>query len=204
MKKLIISTICLAFFPAFEAFSQEENKQQKTTDSIKKTIKIVETDSKEEKNRNVMLNAANNTGPRDVNIGLPSTVGGNFPSGEKLTVVFISAQMPKPYLETKTIFGARVIKNLGKPIQRGFWFFSVKFPFTQNLDDKNGSVGNFSGSSFGWMKGDLNVSGPLAKGWSYTMGAYANFDPNSFDLKFAKYSDRTFKILKAGFKPKKF
>ncbi|WP_427874403.1 hypothetical protein [Flavobacterium sp. MMS24-S5] len=61
MKKLIIATICLAFYPASEAFSQEDKKQQ-ATDSIKKTTKIVESDTKEEKNRNVMLNAANNTG----------------------------------------------------------------------------------------------------------------------------------------------
>ena len=76
MKKMLISAICMAVFPTLDAYSQDDKKQQKAVDSIKTITKIVETDTKEEKNRNVMLNAANNSGPRDVNIGLPSTVGG--------------------------------------------------------------------------------------------------------------------------------
>ncbi len=47
MKKLIISAICMALFPTFEAFSEEKN-QQKAADSTR--TKIVENDTKEEKN----------------------------------------------------------------------------------------------------------------------------------------------------------
>lgn len=198
MKKLIISTICLAFFPAFEAFSQEENKQQRTTDSIKKTTKIVESDTKEEKNRNVMLNAANNTGPRDVNIGLPSTVGGITIQENDLPVVYYFwPELPNRTWRQSTSLGRTGLLKIGEAaITTGDLGFAVN-SYTKLGTDKLEVVGNFSGSSFGWMKGDLNVSGPLAKGWSYTMGAYANFDPNSFDLKFAKYSDRT-QIYRAG------
>jgi len=197
MKKLIIATICLAFYPASEAFSQEDKKQQ-ATDSIKKTTKIVESDTKEEKNRNVMLNAANNTGPRDVNIGLPSTVGGITIQENDLPVVYYFwPELPNRTWRQSTSLGRTGLLKIGEAaITTGDLGFAVN-SYTKLGTDKLEVVGNFSGSSFGWMKGDLNVSGPLAKGWSYTMGAYANFDPNSFDLKFAKYSDRT-QIYRAG------
>ncbi len=197
MKKLIIATICLAFYPASEAFSQEDKKQQ-ATDSIKKITKIVESDTKEEKNRNVMLNAANNTGPRDVNIGLPSTVGGITIQENDLPVVYYFwPELPNRTWRQSTSLGRTGLLKIGEAaITTGDLGFAVN-SYTKLGTDKLEVVGNFSGSSFGWMKGDLNVSGPLAKGWSYTMGAYANFDPNSFDLKFAKYSDRT-QIYRAG------
>ena len=75
-----MAALCMAVLPALNAYSQDAKKQEKPTDSIKKLTKIVETDSKEEKNRNVMLNAANNTGPRDVNIAFNRW--GNYHSGK--------------------------------------------------------------------------------------------------------------------------
>ncbi|MFC0778834.1 TonB-dependent receptor [Flavobacterium sp. HJSW_4] len=198
MKKLIIATICLAFYPASEVFSQEDKKQEKATDSIKKTTKIVETDTKEEKNRNVMLNAANNTGPREVNIGLPSSVGGITIQENDLPVVYYFwPELPNRTWRQSTSLERTGLLKVGEAaITTGDLGFAVN-SYTKLGTDKLEIVGNLSGSSFGWMKGDLNVSGPLAKGWSYTMGAYANFDPNSFDLKFANYSDRT-QIYRAG------
>lgn len=198
MKKLIIATICLAFYPASEAFSQDDKKQQKPADTIKTTTKIVETDTKEEKNRNVMLNAANNTGPRDVNIGLPSTVGGITIQENDLPVVYYFwPELPnRTWRQSKSLGRTGLLKIGEAAITTGDLGFAVN-SYTKLGTDKLEINGNFSGSSFGWMKGDLNVSGPLSKGWSYTMGAYANFDPNSFDLKFAKYSDRT-QIYRAG------
>ena len=77
----------------FTVFSTAKTLAQEVplvpADSIKK-IKVVDSDSKEEKNRNVMLNAANNSGPRDVNIGLPSTVGGITIQENDLPVVYLS------------------------------------------------------------------------------------------------------------------
>ena len=198
MKKIMISAICMSFFSTFEAFSQEDKKQQKATDSIKTITKIVESDSKEEKNRNVMLNAANNSGPRDVNIGLPSTVGGITIQENDLPVVYYFwPELPnRTWRQSKSLGRTGLLKIGEAAITTGDLGFAVN-SYTKLGTDKLEINGNFSGSSFGWMKGDFNVSGPLAKGWSYTMGAYANFDPNSFDLKFANYSDRT-QIYRAG------
>ncbi|WP_194139162.1 TonB-dependent receptor [Flavobacterium hungaricum] len=198
MKKLLIAAFCMAFFPSIDAFSQEDKKQGKPVDSIKTKTKIVETDTKEEKNRNVMLNAANNTGPREVNIGLPSSVGGITIQENDLPVVYYFwPELPNRTWRQSTSLERTGLLKVGEAaITTGDLGFAVN-SYTKLGTDKLEIVGNLSGSSFGWMKGDINVSGPLAKGWSYTMGAYANFDPNSFDLKFANYSDRT-QIYRAG------
>lgn len=196
MKRIIISAICMTIFPALEGFSQEEKKQRKVSDTTK--TKIIETNTKEEKNRNVMLNAANNTGPRDVNIGLPSSVGGITILENDLPVVYYFwPELPnRTWRQSKSLGRTGLLKIGEAAITTGDLGFTVN-SYTRLGTDKLEINGNFSGSSFGWMKGDLNVSGPLSKGWSYTMGAYANFDPNSFDVKFAKYSDRT-QIYRAG------
>ena len=44
--------------------------------------------NKEEKNRNVMLNASDASKPREVNIGLPGTVGGTEIFEDGLPVVY--------------------------------------------------------------------------------------------------------------------
>ncbi|MDV2447626.1 hypothetical protein CMU93_08960, partial [Elizabethkingia anophelis] len=52
-----------------------QNKKEIAVSAKKDTIKSKTlTTTKEDGNRNVMLNAANNTSPRDVNIGLPASV----------------------------------------------------------------------------------------------------------------------------------
>ena len=196
MKKIIISAFCLTLFPVFEAFSQEG----KTTpaDSLKVKAKVLNSDTKEEKNRNIMLNAANNSGPRDVNIGLPSSVGGITIQENDLPVVYYFwPELPnRTWRQSKSLGRTGLLKIGEAAITTGDLGFAVN-SYTKLGTDKHEVVGDLSGSHFGWLKGDVNVSGPLGNNWYYTMGAYANFDPNSFDLKFAQYSDRT-QIYRAG------
>lgn len=49
---------------------------------------LTDTTKVKEGDRNVMLNAANNTGPREVNVGLPSTIGGTTILENGLPVVY--------------------------------------------------------------------------------------------------------------------
>lgn len=58
--------------------------------------------------------------------------------------------------------------------------------------------GKFTTSNFGWLQADANVSGPISKnGWTYTAGAFLNYDPSTFKLGFARNVDET-KIFRAG------
>lgn len=187
----------IAFLPiltSIEINAQETLPEKK--DSI--VLKKLETKKGNDEDRNVMLNAANNTGPREVNIGLPASVGGIVIQENGMPVVHAFW----PELPTRTW---RQSVSLAKPgltklsemaITQGELGFAVSSE-TKLGSEKAAYVGNISSSSFGWIKGDVNASGKLAKNLYYTAGVYANFDPQSIDFKFTNWADRT-QIYRAG------
>ncbi|WP_316832485.1 hypothetical protein [Pedobacter aquatilis] len=189
IQKKILLAIITAF--SIPAIAQEPVKR----DSIPQK-KVAE--KKEEDNRNVMLNAANNTGPRDVNIGLPSTVGGITIQENNLPVVyFFWPELPnRTWRQSVSLAKTGLLKIGESVITTGDLGFAVN-SYTKLGTEKFEAVGNLSGSHYGWLKADINVSGPIAKGWSYVAGVYQNYDPNSFDVQFSNYSDKT-QIYRAG------
>ncbi|MCC9138461.1 hypothetical protein ACFSKU_11025 [Pontibacter silvestris] len=194
MKKALLTALGISLFQSITLYAQ--NTVPTMADSTK--IRLEETDTKEEKNRNVMLNAANNTGPREVNIGLPSSVGGITIMENDLPVVYYFwPELPNRTWRPSVSLGRTGLMKIGEAaITTGELGFAVN-SYTKLGGDKFELVGNISGSHFGWLKGDVNISGPLGKNWFYTAGAYANYDPSTYDLKFATYSDRT-QIYRAG------
>ncbi|MFY7814501.1 MAG: TonB-dependent receptor, partial [Chryseobacterium taeanense] len=82
MRKSTLKISALALVLSFTTVFGQETDSASVKKAVKAVVKneeglkTVTTSSKEDNNRNVMLNAANNTRPRDVNIGLPATVGG--------------------------------------------------------------------------------------------------------------------------------
>ncbi|WP_338733029.1 TonB-dependent receptor [Mangrovimonas cancribranchiae] len=153
----------------------------------------------EESDRNVMLNAANNSGPRDVNIGLPATVGGITILENDLPVVYYFwPELPnKTWRQSVSLKNTGLLKMEDLANSMGDLGFAVN-SYTQNGTKDFHVKGNLSGSHFGWFKGDLNVSGPMTKnGWTYSAGAFVNFDPSTYDLGFNDYVDQT-KVFRAG------
>lgn len=162
-------------------------------------IKTVTSSSKEDNNRNVMLNAANNTSPRDVNIGLPSTVGGITVLENDLPVVyFFWPELPnKTWRQSVGLERTGLLKMDQLANTMGDLGFAVN-SYSQTGTKELKTKGKFTTSNFGWLQADINVSGPISKnGWTYTFGAFANYDPSTFKLGFARNVDET-KILRAG------
>lgn len=188
--RLRISTLLL-MFSCGAVFGQQ-------TDSLTLKKKAI-TSSKEDNNRNVMLNAANNTSPRDVNIGLPSTVGGITILENDLPVVyFFWPELPnKTWRQSVGLEKTGLLKmdQLANTMgDLGFAVNSYSQTGTKDLKIK----GKFTTSNFGWLQADANVSGPISKnGWTYTAGAFANYDPSTYKLGFARNADET-KIFRAG------
>ncbi len=165
-------------------------------DSVK--VKTTKPANKEEQNRNVMLNAANNTGPREVNIGLPASVGGITILENNLPVVhFFWPELPTASWRSSVSLGATGLLKLGEvAITQGDLGFAVN-SYTRLCSDKLEINGTAASNQFGWLKGDINVSGPIKNGWFYTLGAYANYDPSTYDMDFTNYADKT-QIYRAG------
>ena len=188
--RLRISTLLL-MFSCGASFGQQ-------TDSLALKKKVI-TSSKEDNNRNVMLNAANNTSPRDVNIGLPSTVGGITILENDLPVVyFFWPELPnKTWRQSVGLERTGLLKMDQLANTMGDLGFAVNSYAQTGTKDLN-IKGKFTTSNFGWLQADANVSGPISKnGWTYTAGAFLNYDPSTFKLGFARNVDET-KIFRAG------
>ncbi len=188
--KWVLSTLLL--LGCSYAFAQEEKS------SVKDSLSV---NNAEEKggNRNVMLNAANNSGPRDVNIGLPASVGGITILENDLPVVYFFW----PELPNKTWRPSASLKNMGLLKMEDLASTVGDLGFAVNSYTQNGTKdfhvkGRLAGSHLGWFQGDVNVSGPISNnGWFYSMGAYLNYDPSTYDLGFTKNTDET-QIFRAG------
>lgn len=170
--------------------------KKSVSDSVK--VKTTKPANKEEQNRNVMLNAANNTGPREVNIGLPASVGGITILENNLPVVhFFWPELPTASWRSSVSLGSTGLLKLGEvAITQGDLGFAVN-SYTRLGSDKLEINGTAASNQFGWLKGDINIAGPIKNGWFYTLGAYANYDPSTYDMDFTNYADKT-QIYRAG------
>ena len=151
------------------------------------------TSSKEEGNRNVMLNAASANGPREISIGLP---GGDVNVLENgIPVVFNSNphNVNTHWRGDGSLSHTGLLKISETAITTGNIGYAVN-SFDQLGTDKtrlfNGTL-NYNADHFGKQQFDLNLNGALGNGWYYSGSVYQNFDPGSFKLRFAQYQDRT-------------
>lgn len=180
--------------------------QAQTTDSISKIdslrIKqIIQSGStgKEDNNRNVLLNAANNTSPRDVNIGLPSSVGGITILENDLPVVyFFWPELPTTtWRQSVGLERTGLLKMNQVALTMGDLGFAVN-SYSQTGTKEFKFKSRFTTSHYGWLQGDVNVSGPMSKnGWTYSVGAFLNYDPSTYTLGFARNAEEA-KIFRAG------
>lgn len=194
IKLCALFLVSSAFLPNSLAYGQEVAEP----DTIKVKKKPSSKNNKEEQNRNVMLNAANNNGPREVNIGLPASVGGTTIMENDLPVVYYFwPELPSKAWRSSVSLGKSGLQSLKEQaVLTGDFGYAVN-SYTKLGGDSLEIAGSLAGSHFGWLKTDVNVSGPLGKGWAFTAGAYLNYDPQTYDPGFTTYSDKT-QIFRAG------
>ena len=110
-----------------------------------------------------MLNASSNSGPRDVNIGLPGSVGGITILENDLPVVYLFwPELPnKTWRQSVSLQRTGLLKMDELASTMGDLGFAVN-SYTQTGTEKFQVKGKLTGSHFGWFQGDLNVSGPIS------------------------------------------
>ena len=134
--------------------------------------------------RNVMLNAASaNAGPRNVNIGLPASVGGTTVLENGLPVVyFFWPEMPFKSWRMDAMTNGVKLLDLGETaIHVGDVGFSVGTYNNLGTDQFGGSAA-FNSNHYGLLNGTTNVSGSIKPGLKYSVGAFLNYDPGTFDV----------------------
>lgn len=177
-------SVLLLLISTNEIYSQNQTKND--------TIKV---DIEQKNDRNVMLNAANSTGPRDVNIGLPASVGGTTILENGLPVVFhYWPELPTKAWRSDVTLNRTGLFDLGQTfINIGDVGFSLN-TFDNLGTDKLQGIVNLESNHFGLMRGSANVSGPVnTKGLKYSAGAYLSFDPGTFKPSIIDkyYADKT-------------
>lgn len=182
-----ITIILCALFITTTVSAQDKPK----TDTIKA----------KESDRNVMLNASNSTGPREVNIGLPASVGGTtiFENGLPVVYFFFPELPTKAWRNDATINRAKLYDLSQTAYYAGEVGFSLNTFDNLGTDQFKGN-GSLSSNVFGLIRSDINLSGPIGKkGWKYSLGGYVNFDPGTFkaDGLPTFYNDKT-QLYKVG------
>lgn len=141
--------------------------------------------AEQKSDRNVMLNAASaNAGPRNVNIGLPASVGGTTVLENDLPVVyFFWPEMPFKSWRMDAMTNGVKLLDLGETaINIGDVGFSVGTYDNLGTDKFGGNVG-LNSNHFGLLNGTANFSGPLTKkGLKFSLGAFVNYDPGTYKV----------------------
>lgn len=161
----------------------------------------VENDSllstKEVKNRNVMLNASADNQPRQISIGLPSSLSATIYEDGLPVSYNIWPCLPYLYWTGTAAHGRMGLMSLGESaITNGAVNYAVQSHTREGGNDFEGHV-NYTSNTFNLQRFDMAVAGPIAKGWSYSFGAYVNLDPGSNKLADVQYAT-DMKIFKAG------
>lgn len=181
------------FLCASTSFAQEAEK-----DSVRVESKRSSALKKEETDRNVMLNAASNTGPRDVNIGLPFRGDIVILENDVPVVAYFWPTIPTYAWRMSNSFGAMGLLSFSEgALTWGKVGFAVKSEDRSASRRFRGYASLYT-NDFGSSKYDVTVTGPLGKnGWGYMLNAYQhNERGNGTNYQFTSWEQRT-TMLKA-------
>lgn len=185
--KIIYGIAVASLLFSINSYSQVKSDSIAKAEKDKKETKLVK-----EQAQNMMLNASNDNGPRNVNIGLPASIGGTTILENGLPVVYNwSGQGPTNVWRAGSSFSKFQVQTVGETaISIGDVGVSVS-TFSNRGTEKLEGTAAFNTNSFGLLRGDLSFSGPMKNNWYYAVSAFLNFDPGTFNSDFTNYFDKT-------------
>lgn len=153
-------------------------------------------DTKEVKNRNVMLNASSDNQPRQISIGLPSSLSATIYEDGLPVSYNIWPCLPYLYWTGSAQHESMGLMSLGESaIKNGAVNYAVLSKTRRGKDKFEGHV-NYTTNTYNLQRFDMSLAGPIANGWSYSLGAYVNLDPGTNKLADIQYSN-DMKMFKA-------
>lgn len=161
---------------------------------VKKTVKVLSQQKKDSveqsSDRGIMLNAKSTTEPRQVEIGLPMTYTAVMFNGLPAVYYYWPNTTSNHWRSEQLLSKQGMLDMPHVAITEGEIGYGVDSWAELGGNQFKGKV-KYGVNTFGSQNVDLNLSGPLGRGWTYTASAYNNFDPGSFKIKFAQYVDRS-------------
>lgn len=156
---------------------------------------IIEKDTvmnnKEEKNRNVTLNASVTDQPRQINVGLPGTRSASiFEDGIPVSYFFCPDMPYYSWFGGITYDKISVMSLSEGAIQYGEVSYIVDSYNRYSKDEFEG-VAQYQFNHYGRQSLDLAVSGAIGQGWGYTANTRQVWDPGTYKLQAANLQNRT-------------
>lgn len=185
-KKRLFRAFVLFFIPLLGATAMvAQNKDQNVKNDSVSTPKAGGT-------ANVMLNASSDNGPRVVNIGLPASVGGTtiLENGLPVSYDFMGLSPTAVWRQDAGVGKFEVLNVSQTALLASDVGVSVS-TFTNRGTDKFRGSASFNTNSFGLLRGDVGISGPLKNGFQYSLTAFINMDPGTFRSNFSTFMDKT-------------
>lgn len=154
-------------------------------------------ETKEVKNRNVLLNASSDNQPRQISIGLPSSLSATIYEDGLPVSYAMWPCLPYCYWASGSHFSRMGLSSLGEnAITNGSVNYSVE-SYTREGGKTFEGHANYTTNIFNLQRFDLSLAGPIKNGWSYSIGAYVNMDPGSNKLADTQLATNM-QIFKAG------
>lgn len=153
--------------------------------------------TKEVKNRNVMLNASAIDQPRQINVGLPGTRSATiFEDGVPVSY-FFWPDMPFYSWYGGATYDRTTVMSLSEgAIQYGEVSYVVNSRNRYSTPTVQGLV-EYTLNHYGRQGIDAAITGPLGHGWGYTINTHQLWDPGTYKLVAANLHNRT-QSYKAG------
>ncbi|MCD8184454.1 MAG: hypothetical protein LUE99_16825 [Bacteroides sp.] len=141
---------------------------------------------------NMMLNASADNGPRVVNIGLPASVGGTtiLENGLPVSYDYMGIMPTSLWRQDAGIQKFEVLNVVQTALLASDVGVSVSTYTNRGTSKFRGSAA-FNTNSFGLLRGDVGVSGPLKNGFQYSLTAFVNMDPGTYRSNVATFMDQT-------------
>lgn len=177
-KKLMAFLLMSSVLPV-ASYAQEVTKKDSTEQH------------KEVKNRNVMLNASSADQPRQINIGLPSSLSATI--FEDNLPVSYSTWPDMPFFSWfgGASFGRMGVMSLSETaLQYGAVGYAVTSHHRRSSQTIGGTV-NYQLNQFGRQAFDVTLAGPIGKGFGYMVSSHQIWDPGSAHLQAARLQNRT-------------
>ena len=137
--------------------------------------------AQKEQDNSIFLNAESDSKPRQISLGLPTTSTSAVQIFEDGMPVSYYIYQMYPFKSWHGGVSASSTGSMG-PMETAMRYGEIN----NYADSRNrGGSGQFRGAinytvgTWGQQKIDLNVSGPIGRGWGYSLSTYQNFDPGS-------------------------
>ena len=151
--------------------------------------------SKEEGDRNVMLNAVSANGPREIQIGLPSADVNVLENGLPVTYATNPHTVNATWRSDASLSHVGLLKISETAITTGNIGYAVNSQTRLGEEGFHGTL-NYKTNHFGLQEFSLNLNGQLARDLFYSVSTYQDFDPGTFRLQSTPLQDRS-QIYKA-------